>query len=231
MGRREKRPAPDLWARSRVRVCSPWSPMVVSLSCVDQIGYGWGRYHSLQKRNRYGWGSYDSLQKRNRYSWGSYHSLQKRNRSDRNSSSPCPDTSTFPFSLPFVVVFVTYGLGSYNSPQKRNRTQLRLRIPPPHQNRVVPAGEFRVVPAVSSTISCALRAALRLPPRAPTRRRVRPHQPGCSSSLLTDEAANPDRMLAACWLLATGAAASGAPHSRHECRCLFLDGGECSNDT
>ena len=169
MGRREKRLAPDLWARSRVRVCSPWSPMVVSLICVDQIGYGWGRYHSLQKRNRYGWGSYHSLQKRNRYGWGSYHSLQKRNRSDRNSSSPCPDTSTFPFSLPFVVVFVTYGWGSYNSPQKRNRTQLRLRIPPPHQNRVVPAGEFRVVPAVSSTI--LVRAAGRAPTASSSARR------------------------------------------------------------
>ena len=63
VGRREKRPAPHLWARSRVRVCSPWSPMVVSVSCADQIGYGWGRYHSLQKRNRYGWGRYNSLQK------------------------------------------------------------------------------------------------------------------------------------------------------------------------
>ena len=158
-----------------------------------------------------------SLQKRNRYGWGSYNSLQKRNGSDRNSSFPSSDTSTFPFSLPFVVVFVTYGWGSYNSPQKRNRTQLRLRIPPPHQNRVVPAGEFRVVPAVSSTISCALRAALRLPPRAPT---ARTHA----------QAAMKLRILVACWLLAAGAA-SGAPHSRRECRYLFLDVGECSSNT
>ena len=157
------------------------------MSCVDQIGYGWGRYHSLQKRNRYGWGRYHSLQKRNRYGWGSYHSLQKRNRSDRNSSSPCPDTSTFPFSLPFVVVFVTYGWGSYNSPQKRNRTQLRLRIPPPHQNRVVPAGEFRVVPAVSSTI--LVRAAGRAPTASSSARR----HGTCTG---THEAAHPGRMLA-----------------------------------
>ena len=38
------------------------------------------------------------------------------------------------------------------------------------------------------------------------------------------------RILAACWLLAAGAA-SGAPHSLRECRYLFRDGGECSKDT
>ena len=38
------------------------------------------------------------------------------------------------------------------------------------------------------------------------------------------------RILAACWLLAAGAA-SGAPHSWRECRYLFLDVGECSSNT